>query len=407
MFDSKYKEAFEDMKLSESFKTGLVNKMKNQSKKPAPRKRLVLATITAVILISTSVVFATNYATDGQLFKSVMSGFGYDPQKTKSSVTVDTMETQAPTAALTAVLTEVPTATPAETAAVTPAYAAAETAAASSETAAASVTAASTPKETAAATPKETAAPTPKETTAPAGRTAPAVSAAAGTNSVTVSWGKINHADLVGYKVVASRDCSTPKYSENGYYAWITDANTTSCTISCGAGYNGGDVGTFSGGTSYYFSVTAIYGDEWQKVAGNAVKVTMPGSAPTPAPTEPSSTEPSSTEAPAACPAVTVSASAGSAGVSVSWSKTSDPTGFVFYKVVASVGNSAPSYPDDGYVTYITDPNITSYFIGNASGYNGGDFDGAFTAGTTYYFSITACYDGGNARGNAVQVKMP
>jgi len=106
MFDSKYKEAFEDMKLSDSFKTGLVNKMRNQSKKPAPRKRLVLAVVAAVILVSTSVVFATNYATDGQLFKSVMSGFGYDPQKTKSSVTVDA------TQALTPAPTDVPTGIP-------------------------------------------------------------------------------------------------------------------------------------------------------------------------------------------------------------------------------------------------------------------------------------------------------
>ena len=405
MFDSAYKEAFEDMKLSDSFKTGLVDKMKKQSKKPAPRKRLVLAVVAAVILVSTSVVFATNYATDGQLFKSVMSGFGYDPQKTKSSVTVDV--TQALTPAPTEVPTGIPTVTPTETPTATPTEGPTATptenpTATPAQTAAPAVTAAPTPKETAAPTPKPTAAPTPKETTSAAGRIAPSVSAAAGTNSVTVSWGKINSADLVGYKVVASRNCSTPKYSENGYYAWITDTNTTSCTISSGAGYNGGDVGTFSGGTSYYFSVTAIYGDEWQKVAGNAVKVAMPGSASTPAPTEPSSTE-----APATCPAVSVSASAGSAGVSVSWSKTSDPTGFVFYKVVASVGNSAPSYPDDGYVTYITDPNITSYFIGNTSGYNGGDFGGAFTSGTAYYFSITACYDGGNARGNAVLVTMP
>ena len=405
MFDSAYKEAFEDMKLSDSFKTGLVDKMKKQSKKPAPRKRLVLAVVAAVILVSTSVVFATNYATDGQLFKSVMSGFGYDPQKTKSSVTVDA------TQALTPGPTEVPTATPTETVADTPAYVIAETSVSETSAVTQAATAAPTPEETAAPTPKETTAPAPKETTAavpkettaPAGRIAPAVSAAAGTDSVTVSWGKIYNADLVGYKVVASRNCSTPKYSENGYYAWITDANTTSCTISNGEGYNGGDVGTFSGGTSYYFSVTAVYGDEWQKVAGNAVKVTMPGSAPT----EPSTTEPSSTEAPASCPAVTVSASAGSAGVNVSWSRTTDTTGFIFYKVVASAGNSAPSYPDDGYVTYITDPNITSYFIGNTSGYNGGDFGGTFASGTTYYFSITACYDGGNARGNAVSVKMP
>jgi hypothetical protein len=66
-------------------------------------------------------------------------------------------------------------------------------------------------------------------------------------------------------------------YSENGYYEWITDLSRTSCTINVGAGYEGGDVGCFAAGTTYYFSVTAIYdNDDWVKVAGNAVSLTMP-----------------------------------------------------------------------------------------------------------------------------------
>ncbi len=503
MFDSKYKEAYENMKLSESFKNGLVNMMKKEAKNPVPRKRLVLITVAIVILISTSVVFAANYASDGQLLKNVLGGFGYEPQNTQSSTAIVTDVTEAPTATPTETPTATPTIEPTATPEITP-----------TETAA--PTLAPTETEAPTATPAATAAPTPKETTAaatgriapsvsavsgansvtvkwnkinspdlvgykvvassscstpkysengyyawitnvnttsctisngdcynggdvdkfsggtsyyfsvtaiygeewqkvpgnavhvtmpgeavptsdPSSRVAPSVAATASGNSVTVSWNKIDSSDLVGYKVVASKSCSTPKYSENGYYAWITDADTTSCTISNGDGYNGGDVGCFSAGTGYYFSVTAIYGSEWQKIAGNAVKVTMPGAAPTAAPTN----------EPGACPAVTVSASAGAGGVSVSWSKTSDTTGFVYYKVVASVGNSSPAYPDDGYVTYISDPNITSYFVSNTSGYNGGDFGGSFSAGTTYYFSITACYDGGKAAGNAIKVTMP
>jgi len=489
MFDSKYKEACENMKLSDSFKTGLVKMMKHESKKAVPKRRLVLTTIAAVILVSTSVVFATNYATNGQLIKSILSGFGYDAQQTKGDA-LETDATAAPSVTPTAIPTAAPTATPAETTAA-PTVTPAETTAA--------------PTQTATTAPKETT----KATTAPTGRIAPSVSATAGTNSVTVKWNKISSPDLVGYKVVASKSDSTPQYSENGYYSWITDANTTSCTIKNGDGYNSGDVGKFSGGTAYYFSVTAVYGDEWQKIAGNAVQVTMPGAAaPTSSPagrTAPSVnasagancvtvtwnkidnpdlvgykvvasrsnsapsysqdgyyawitdanttsctinngdgynsgdvgkfsggtayyfsvtavygeewqkiagnavqvTMPGTPPQTASCPAVTVSASAGTGGVSVSWSKTADATGLVYYKVVASVGNSAPSYPDDGYVTYITDPNVTSYFVANDAAYNGGDFGGKFAAGTAYWFSITACYDGGNARGNAVQVTMP
>lgn len=407
MFDAKYKEACENMKLSESFKTGLVKMMKNEPVKAAPKTKLVLATVLAVVLVSTSAVFACNYMTQGQLFKTVMSGFNNEPQQTTNYSAAASTETDATAAELTAVPTADPTQTetvnpPTETSGVpavtdVPTGSPTVPSATSAPSAGAAVTASPTPEATAAPTAKPTAVPTAKPTAVPSARTAPSVQAAAGTNSVTVTWGKITSPDLVGYKVVASKNCSTPKYSENGYYAWITDANTTSCTISNGDGYNGGDVGQFSGGTAYYFSVTAIYGSEWQKIAGNAVQVTMPGSAPaatTPAPS-------------ATCPAVSVSASAGSGGVNVSWSKTTDATGFSFYKIVASVNNSSPSYPDDGYVTYITDPNITSYFVSNTASYNGGDFGGAFSPGTTYYFSVTACYEGGKAPGNAVHVTMP
>jgi hypothetical protein len=176
---------------------------------------------------------------------------------------------------------------------------------------------------------------------------------------------------------------------ENGYYAWITDANTTSCTISNGDGYQGGDVGNFSGGQAYYFSVTAIYGEEWQKIAGNAVQVTMPGTPPV-----------------ATNPAVTITVTPAEGGVNVSWTPTSDATGFVYYKVVASIGTSSPKYPDNGYYAYFEDPNCTSCFIATGSGYNGGDV-GTFTSGQAYYFSITACYNEAKTPGNTVQVTMP
>ena len=377
MFDSKYKEAFEDMKLTDSFKSGLVNMMKKESTKPVPRKRLALAAIAAVILVSTSVVFATNYATKGQLFKSVMSGFGYDPQNTTSSlavITEATEVTEAPTATPTAAATKAPTATP---------------------------TATATPSVTPTVTPSTT------PTAVPEGRIAPTVSAAAGSNSVTVSWTKITSPDLVGYKVVASKSDSTPKYSENGYYKWITNADTTSCTISNGAGYNGGDVGTFSGGTKYYFSVTAVYGEEWQTVAGNAVAVTMPGAAVTAAPTDPTAPAETTASTPTGRIAPSVNASAGSNSVTVTWNKIDSPD-LVGYKVVASKSCSSPIYDKDGYYKWITDRNTTSCTIKNGAGYNNGDV-GTFSGGTSYYFSVTAIYgdEWQKIAGNAVQVTMP
>ncbi len=204
-----------------------------------------------------------------------------------------------------------------------------------------------TTKETAKETTKATTKKPTATTVDPSTRVAPVVNAVAGANSVTVSWNKITNPDLVGYKVVASIGDSTPKYSENGYYSWITDANVTSCTIDNGDGYNGGDICNFSGGTQYYFSVTAVYGDEWQKIAGNAKRVTMPGE---PVSTEPEGTHPEST---LAAPVVGVD------NVSFNWSKSSDTTGFSYYKIVASKTDSTPTYPENGHLQAISDPNVT------------------------------------------------
>lgn len=493
MFDSKYKEALENMKLSESFKAGLINKMQNSTKKPVPRGRLVLASVVGVLVVTTSVCLAANVATNGSLFRNVFGGF--TPQTTgQGTVSAQCVPTVKPTIAVT------PTGEPETTPTPIPSEAPVTTA--PTATAAPELT----PSVTPTAAPKAAATPTP----VPSGRVAPSVSASAGSNCVVVSWAKISNPDLVGYKVVASKSCSTPKYSENGYYAWITNANTTSCTINCGASYNGGDVGCFAGGQAYYFSVTAIYGDEWQKIAGNAVQVTMPGTpAPTPTPVPTGRIAPSvnasagdncvvvswakitspdlvgykvvaskscstpkysengyyawitdanttsctinngegyqggdvgtftggqayyfsvtaiygeewqkiagnavavtmpGAPAPVATnPAVTITVTPAEGGVNVSWTKTADATGFVYYKVVASVGNSAPKYPDDGYYAYFEDPNCTTCFIATGSGYNGGDV-GSFTSGQVYNFSITACYKDAKTPGNTVQATMP
>ena len=362
MFKDKYREACEDMKLSESFKSGLVNMMKNNTKRAIPKSRLVLATVIGVILVSSTVVFATNYATHGQLLKNMFGGAG-NQQPTETSLPLATEATPTPTTEPTATPTEQPTTAPTDT-------------------------------PTAAPTAVPTATPTPKPTQDPNARVAPVVKVTAGTNSVTVTWNKIASPDLVGYKVVASKSDSTPMYSENGYYTWITDCNTTSCVIKNGACYNGGDVGKFSGGTPYYFSVTAIYGDEWQKIAGNAVLVTMPG-VPVPTP------DPSSRVAPV------VSAVAGANDITVTWNQITSPD-LVGYKVVASKSDSTPMYSENGYYAWITDANVTSCTITNGDCYNDGDV-GKFSGGTAYYFSVTAIYgdEWQKVAGNTIQLTMP
>lgn len=230
----------------------------------------------------------------------------------------------------------------------------------------------SEPSETSVEETEPTAEPTAKPTskpTEPAGRVSPVVTAVETGDGVLVSWNKISNSDLVGYKVVASVSNAHPKYSEDGYYRWITNANTTSCLISNGDGYNGGDVCCFSGGTEYYFSVTAVYGAEWEKIAGNAIKVAMPGEAFVPSGTY---------------PAVEMNEPViDGDSLILSWGASTDTTGFKYYKVMCDTTPN-PTYPANHYIDVVSDPNSTAgtYSISGQK----------LTTGT-YYLRITTVYD--------------
>jgi hypothetical protein len=102
----------------------------------------------------------------------------------------------------------------------------------------------------------------------------PAVTAVIKDGGVLVSWNKIDDSRFTGYKVVVSKSNASPKYPDDGYIEYITDRERTSRFIQNGDTYNGGDVGTIQSGVTYYFSITALYGDK--KVAGNAIQLTMP-----------------------------------------------------------------------------------------------------------------------------------
>ncbi len=75
------------------------------------------------------------------------------------------------------------------------------------------------------------------------------------------------------------------------------------------------------------------------------------------------------------------------------------------YKVVISKKDSTPSYPDDGYLYYITDTNRNYAVVDNSTAYKDGDFGDYLTKGERYYFSVTAVYEDKNVAGNAVRFK--
>lgn len=90
----------------------------------------------------------------------------------------------------------------------------------------------------------------------------------------------------------------------------------------------------------------------------------------------------------------------------LNWDKITSTT-FSGYKVVISESDSTPSYPENGYYKYITDPKTTSVTVKAGDSYNGGDIGGCLKSGVNYYFSITALYGDNKAAGNVVRAKLP
>ncbi len=221
-------------------------------------------------------------------------------------------------------------------------------------------------------TPEPTPEPTPVPTPAPEVKVTSAITGSAGESGVELSWEKITHSNFSGYKVVASKTNPNPKYPDDGYIKYITDANVTGKTFL----YSG-----FESGVTYWFSITALYGDG-TKLAGNSVAIVMPG--------DDDDTEEATSE---------IAGYVDGDYVMLSWEDI-DSTEFQGYKVVASENNPNPKYPEDGYIKYITNAGTTELAVNE--GFSG------LKGGTGYYFSITVLYkDGSKVPGNAVYIIVP
>jgi hypothetical protein len=122
-------------------------------------------------------------------------------------------------------------------------------------------------------------------------------------------------------------------------------------------------------------------------VAGNAVRLKMP-------------------DENGQYPAPKVRAEVIDGKVRVAWDKINSKK-FKGYRVVVSRYDSTPSYPDNGYYAWIDDRGKTSIDLCAGDYYHDGDFGGRLKAGDTYYFSVTAVYDGRNVPGNVVLARMP
>lgn len=214
----------------------------------------------------------------------------------------------------------------------------------------------------------------------------PNVSATVENGRHVIRWNRIDSPNLLGYRVVASKDDSSPSWPENGYLLWITDRNKTYAVIDNQTTYTDGDFGRyFTKGQNYYFSVTAVYKDK--NVTGNTVRITYNGA-----------------ENPDLYQAPVVSSTVENGRLVIRWNRI-DSSKLQGYRVVASKNDSTPAYPENGHLYWITDKNRTYAIIDNSTQYNSGDFGKYFISGETYYFSVTAVYDDKVVAGNTIQCK--
>jgi hypothetical protein len=197
-------------------------------------------------------------------------------------------------------------------------------------------------------------------------------------SALKLIWTKETSSNFQGYKIVISKTDSTPSYPDNGALVFITDKYTTWMMIDNTIAYSSGDFGSYlETNTNYYFAITYIYKDK--KVTTEAVKFKTPSSfsAETAEPLPPESLK--------------LEVISKDTSIKLIWTKEISAQ-LEGYKVVISEKNPNPSYPDDGYLKWITDRNMNYWHVDNKTKYNGGDIGGFLKPDTDYYFSITYIY---------------
>ena len=203
---------------------------------------------------------------------------------------------------------------------------------------------------------------------------------------LVVRWNKVTSNNLQGYRVVISKNDSSPAYPENGYLYWFTDRDRTYAILNNAEAYSNGDFGRYlTKGEKYYLNVTAVYND--RNMPSNTIQFTYGG-----------------TENPESYVAPTVGASIENNKLVLRWNKI-DSSNLEGYRVVASKSDNKPNYPDNGYLYWITDRSKNYAIIDNSTVYSNGDFGEYFIKGEKYYFSITAVYKERNVTGNTITVK--
>jgi hypothetical protein len=270
---------------------------------------------------------------------------------------------------------------------------------------------------TAAEAKEATTAPKPEPVVEPANNEFdPTLKVSTGDTTISFDWaglpsGKVtyNGKEYYGfnfYKVVASRTNSHPVYPDDGYLVYVSDRSVSKWSVKPAEGnYNCSP--ELESGETYYVAVTYVF--ENGKFSSNVKKVTVPVY-------DQDQCEDQTDEE---CDSNSISSldlSVTSRGdtLKFSWTPVCGSSmeydgdtykDFNFYKVVASRTNPHPVYPDDGYLTYITDCNASSWSLNPYSdSYNTSP---ELESGETYYFSITYVFGNGKVSSNTVEYTVP
>lgn len=204
-------------------------------------------------------------------------------------------------------------------------------------------------------------------------------------DEVVLEWTEVPSDGFKYYKVVISATDSSPSYPHRGH-AVPLGHGTNRYVLESGHSHSGL---TLKGGEKYYVAITAVYEGEVYNTS-NVETIVLPGDY----------QEPDESERTPVLDYTTKDN-----GVKLLWTGVSS-SNFKYYKVVLSKYNSTPEYPDDGYLTYISNASETSYFVQELQSYNGGDFGGK-VQDETYYMTVTAVYKDGKYTSNTKVVTVP
>lgn len=211
-------------------------------------------------------------------------------------------------------------------------------------------------------------------------------------SGLKVFWTASTRVDLQGYKVVISKSNPSPSYPDDGYLVWITNPEVTYTIVKAGQKYNGGDIGgVLQADTSYKIAITYVF--EKESITTEAITAKIPKAVTEPKPP----LDPTSLK---------VVAKVTEDYVKLAWTPEPSPT-LLGYKVVLSTSNPNPSYPDDGYLTWITNPATSYTVIEKGAEINGGDIEGHLAGNTSYYAAITYIYTTGSVTTPGIQFTTP